>query len=252
MCTVTIARLAGRRLVTMNRDEAPDRREFPPRLWSDEAGAFLAPVDERAGGTWIGANAHGLASCLLNRYEAAPPKPASRGKIVLATMRCSNAGEASAALSAMPLGEFAAFTLLLSSTEEDRRLDWDGDTLTDEILAIRDVWMMTSSGWRSEETQAHRERRFHELTSAALTQTAIETFHASLNPGDEELGPLMLRPHSRTRSITQVTFADDVIEMRYWRSESAIARGLTHPDALLVLPSHESGGRRSSALSAIP
>lgn len=245
MCTVTIARLGGRRLVTMNRDEAPDRPEGPPRLWGDEAANFLAPVDERAGGTWIGANAHGLASCLLNRYESAPPKPASRGKIVPATMRCSNARDASIALSALPLGDFPAFTLLLSSTDEDRRLDWDGDTLTDEPLAIRDVWMMTSSGWRAEEAQLHRERRFQELTGAAPTQGAIETFHASRDAGDEELGPLMLRPHSRTRSITQVTFSDDLIEMRYWRRESAISRGLANPDALLVLPSHESGHRRS-------
>ena len=46
-------------VVATNRDEAYDRPSAPPR-WLDGEPAVLAPLDERAGGTWMGASRGGV------------------------------------------------------------------------------------------------------------------------------------------------------------------------------------------------
>lgn len=66
-------------VVATNRDEAYDRPSAPPR-WLDGEPAALAPLDERAGGTWMGANERGLWVGLTNRRaEAHDPCLRSRG-----------------------------------------------------------------------------------------------------------------------------------------------------------------------------
>lgn len=66
-------------VVATNRDEEYDRLSTPPR-WLDGDPAALAPLDERAGGTWMGANEHGLWVGLTNRRaEAHDPSLRSRG-----------------------------------------------------------------------------------------------------------------------------------------------------------------------------
>lgn len=64
-------------VLALNRDEAYDRPSSPP-AWSGHP-PVLAPRDERAGGTWMGATAAGLWVGLTNRGGPADPTRRSRG-----------------------------------------------------------------------------------------------------------------------------------------------------------------------------
>jgi len=91
MCTVTLRCGASSLVLTMNRDERLERSpEEAPRLISGDAlrPSWLAPFDGASGGTWIGVNERGVASCVLNGYEPADeglrgdPSVPSRGTIL--------------------------------------------------------------------------------------------------------------------------------------------------------------------------
>jgi uncharacterized protein with NRDE domain len=66
-------------VVAVNRDEEYDRPSSPP-CWDEGVPSVLSPLDERAGGTWMGANTEGLWVGITNRSEGeADPGRRSRG-----------------------------------------------------------------------------------------------------------------------------------------------------------------------------
>ncbi|PSQ17266.1 hypothetical protein BRD00_08110 [Halobacteriales archaeon QS_8_69_26] len=72
MCTLTFAwHVFGEAplVVAANRDELLDRESRPPERIHDGR-AIVAPVDEQAGGTWIGYNDAGLFAGITNRWTA--------------------------------------------------------------------------------------------------------------------------------------------------------------------------------------
>jgi uncharacterized protein with NRDE domain len=81
-------------LVGLNRDEAFDRpatlptiQPGPPRL--------LCGIDQRAGGTWLGVNEHGLLVAVTNRLASTVPEaPRSRGLLCRELLNCAHAAEA--------------------------------------------------------------------------------------------------------------------------------------------------------------
>jgi len=86
VCTLALLRRPGARhplVIAANRDEQIDRPASGPRLWDDPV-PFVAGRDERAGGTWLGVNAHGIVVGLTNHWTGTPPDPgrASRGDVV--------------------------------------------------------------------------------------------------------------------------------------------------------------------------
>ena len=68
-------------IIAVNRDEAYDRPASPPALVEGRL-PVLMPRDERAGGTWMGANAGGLWVGLTNR-EGEEDDPARRSRGLL-------------------------------------------------------------------------------------------------------------------------------------------------------------------------
>jgi uncharacterized protein with NRDE domain len=87
-------------VVAANRDERYDRPATGPR-WI-EAGALmaLAPRDDVAGGTWMGANVAGMWIGITNRRGSRPPDPdrRSRGLLCLDLLREATARDVVAAL----------------------------------------------------------------------------------------------------------------------------------------------------------
>lgn len=88
MCTLGL--ILGRSdryptIVAANRDESLTRPARAPHLWPGREPRLVAGRDERAGGSWLGVNEHGLVAGLTNLWRGVPPDPSleSRGDIVL-------------------------------------------------------------------------------------------------------------------------------------------------------------------------
>jgi len=102
-------------VVAANRDEYLDRPARPPALRQGPRGLVAAPLDERAGGTWLGLAPHGLFAGLTNRPCPTPdPGRRSRGLLVLDALGARSAEEAAARLEALPAGAYNPFNLLLA------------------------------------------------------------------------------------------------------------------------------------------
>lgn len=77
-------------VLVANRDESWTRPSAPPRRWpvSPAETPFVAPVDELAGGTWLGINAAGTVIAVTNRPSGTPdPTRESRGRLVTDLLR---------------------------------------------------------------------------------------------------------------------------------------------------------------------
>ena len=113
MCTLALLLGVSRRfplIVAANRDEFRGRPSTQPELWSAPA-PILAGRDLRAGGTWLGVNAHGLVAGLTNLWNDRSPDPqlASRGAIVLGLLEHSELDAARAWIDAQPTGRTNPF-----------------------------------------------------------------------------------------------------------------------------------------------
>jgi uncharacterized protein with NRDE domain len=76
-------------LIGTNRDERRDRAFEPPaRHWPDAPGV-VGPRDVLGGGSWFGVNDDGVVATLVNGMQRLGPLPgkASRGELVLRTLR---------------------------------------------------------------------------------------------------------------------------------------------------------------------
>ena len=82
-------------VIAANRDEYLDRPSEGPALRASPHGAIVAPLDARAGGTWLGMNAVGVFAALTNRPTRAPnAKARSRGLLVTDMLQSDSAKEA--------------------------------------------------------------------------------------------------------------------------------------------------------------
>ena len=79
-------------VIAANRDEHLDRPASGPRLWPSTSPPFLAPRDEKAGGTWVGLNQRGVFVGVTNRFGAAHDAGrASRGQLVVDALSAESA-----------------------------------------------------------------------------------------------------------------------------------------------------------------
>lgn len=88
-------------VVATNRDEAYDRPSSPPR-WLQGDPAVLAPLDDRVGGTWMGANARGLWVGLTNRRSGSDDRALrSRGLLCRELLAAESATAAAEVLESL-------------------------------------------------------------------------------------------------------------------------------------------------------
>lgn len=233
MCTLTVLREDSRLLVTMNRDDLAARPEAAPTVWPNADPTFVAPKDLQAGGTWIGMNELGVIACLLNRYDSAPAGRISRGSIVPEAMRHGSVEAASSALKAIDHNGYSPYTVLIVGLQGAIRLDWTGAELTHHKLSAEDdIVMATSSSWRLEEVKAQREALWRQTwCNGGEAEHRIATFHSRREREHDAWSPMMQRPQSQTKSVTQIELTPSGGEMRYWTRDAAIATQLTAPDA---------------------
>lgn len=239
MCTVTLRQRGAALELAMNRDERNARgAEIPPQAIPLAGGhSALMPRDSDAGGTWAGANTHGLLACILNDYrQAAAASPtASRGALVAEALACASLAEAEALVRArMAAARFSPFTLLLAQGAE-RAVLRSATGFAREAAAA--PLFLTSSSWNTDAVETYRAGLFAEWHSAGEPETeGVPAYHLAEDPARREWAPLMRRAETRTRSTILLRAAASRVDCWYW-SEPALARHAPlHVAATAVLP----------------
>jgi hypothetical protein len=228
MCTLTVIQSGDDCIITMNRDDLIERPEAPPCLITSNKVAIMAPLDLKAGGTWIGLNQHGLVACLLNRYDqAAPHNARSRGEIVPMALQAHTIDEAEQRLMSMDRDAFAPFTCVIMTLGRLIRIDWTGKRITRLCVPQAQRWMATSSSVSGDEVEAKRSYLFETTFGGNNTGAdQIAGFHSVSHPVDRWWAPWMERPHAHTKSITQIVLNHHGPEIHYWDRASILERGL--------------------------
>lgn len=103
-------------LLAANRDERLDRAWDPPAAWWPDHPNVIAGRDRSAGGTWMGANRHGVVAAVLNRQGSLGPAPGkrSRGELPLLALAHDSAQKAADAIQALDAGFWRTFNLVLA------------------------------------------------------------------------------------------------------------------------------------------
>lgn len=118
MCTLIVLHRcfeAAPLVVAANRDEFFERPAEGPALRETAYGKLAAPRDERAGGTWLGLNEHGLFAAITNRRcESPDPDRRSRGLIVMDALAAATARDAAEEIERLQTDAYNPFNLLLA------------------------------------------------------------------------------------------------------------------------------------------
>src|SRR6266446_6628201 len=108
-------------VVAANRDEYYDRPTQGPHQLAHTP-VVWGGRDTRAGGTWLGVNAHGLVIGLTNRRireeQENDPQRRSRGLLCLEALQCRTATEAADFLASEPAERYNPFNLLMLDQHE--------------------------------------------------------------------------------------------------------------------------------------
>jgi uncharacterized protein with NRDE domain len=129
MCTLTLAWRAfpdAPVVVAANRDEAVDRPSRPPSVVESDPVVF-APLDEHAGGTWMGVNEHGVFVGITNRWVEGLTAERSRGLLVRDCLRAETAADAARVVeSAVGADAYDGFNLVVADANAAILLEWGG------------------------------------------------------------------------------------------------------------------------------
>src|SRR6185312_1305710 len=130
MCTLALEFAPDTALplrVAANRDEALDRPATGPALREGPI-RFIAPRDEKAGGTWLGLNSRGLFVGITNRFGQRPdPNRLSRGALVWDSLAQPSAEALHRALSTLEVRRYNPFHLLYADRSGAFATWSDGD-----------------------------------------------------------------------------------------------------------------------------
>ncbi len=229
MCTLSWTVGSRRLAIIFNRDERRTRLPAEaPALVPHADSAFLAPRDGDAGGTWISVNEHGLALCLLNRYQDAsgvPPGARSRGLLVRELASSPGAAALRVAIGKSALLDYAPFTLVaFVMGERPECFAWDGGRLAISRLDPEQR-PLSSSSFETEAVLATRRKTMREALAATTGEyeaepeaealEALATLHRSHLPERGAYSVCMHRPDASTVSFTEIVIDAEAATMRY-------------------------------------
>lgn len=123
-------------VVAANRDEHAGRPAEPPALrWGGDA-AIVAPLDRRAGGTWLGVNGAGLFAAITNRPCREPdPERRSRGLLVLDALAAETAEEAAERLEDLAADAYNPFNLFVADGRRAALISYEGSPRRVDLAA---------------------------------------------------------------------------------------------------------------------
>lgn len=236
MCTVTFFPLSNTEFVlTSSRDESPNRATLPPEVYSDKQLELLYPKDAVAGGTWVGASSQKRALTLMNGGFVAHKRKEvyrlSRGVVVLKLLETDSVRDFVEEFDFQGIEPFTVVLLDWAEKPELLQIVWDEKELHLESLPLEPrIW--SSSPLYTVEMHAKREEWFDAFKKDNKLARASELwkFHHEAGKGDKKIGLQIDRGVVRTKSITQLVLAPQVVESVYHDLES----GETQANILMV------------------
>ena len=223
MCTVTWLRRPGGYAVYFNRDEKRDRPAARPPARSERDGMpYLAPLDGRAGGTWLAVNARGLAVGLLNHDPAVlqaerEQPPVSRGLLVLDMMAEADPAGVDRRMADADLDAYRPFLLMAWAPDDLVRLHrWDGRQLLSTTLRD-DAQPVSTSSHRPADVVPARVAAFRQFIGAQPDpdEHLLAAYHQSRDERDDAFSVFMSRPDAETVSFSRVTVGPGSISFYY-------------------------------------
>jgi hypothetical protein len=220
MCTVSWLHHQTGYSLFCNRDEqrsrpaaqAPVRRAIGGMCW-------VAPLDPQGGGTWIAANQHGIALCLLN-WNVAEGSPrarsVSRGRIIPQAIFATTLDEVESRLSRLAMSDFPPFTMLgLAPLEPALIARWDGRSLALKRHEDAHGLLCSSSFDEAGASIARRKDYCRHLQRTGLSAETLAAFHRSHEPEIGAYSTCMHRDDAETVSFTRLEVSDREVVVRY-------------------------------------
>lgn len=221
MCTITLVpspdSINGF-ILTSNRDEAVSRKTLPPSDQVYKKRKMHFPMDEQAGGTWIGVSDRLRCVCLMNGAEKPHARQdnyrKSRGLVVKDFL----AGKRLQTLMAdYDLEGIEPFTMILVDWSNGlifSELIWNGNERKVQKLPMKEhIW--SSSPLYSEEMKELRKKWFKELKQTeGFKRESILDFHHNAGKGNLDYGLIIDRGFLKTQSITQIHNSKN--DLRFW------------------------------------
>jgi hypothetical protein len=222
MCTVTVINLPdGCWRVACNRDEQRSRPvALPPDAATVSGVPAVYPIDQPAGGTWIGANARGFVATVLNvnpfePIEASPHAP-SRGTLIPEILGEASVPAALRQVGRLDLSGFAPFRLVLMDDEHIAVVRQVCGSVEISPLQPRDqALIFTSSGLGDHLVEDRRAQLFRKWSRRPWTSEHQDDFHRHRWDDWPELSVNMARVDACTVSTTVVDITPETVSMRY-------------------------------------
>lgn len=177
-------------VVAANRDEFLDRPAEGPALRRFGEAAAVAPLDLRAGGTWLGLNAAGLFAAITNRPTPRPDAGRrSRGLLVADALAHADAEEAAEALARLPEHAYNPFNLLVADERRCFVAMYEGRARVLELASGPHVVGNTEPD-RADHPKVSRTLRAAEKVAAGPSAGALDALAALCRSHEGAAGPL--------------------------------------------------------------
>lgn len=178
MCTLTIVYNVFPTtpiVVAANRDEQTNRPSTPPRR-IDTSLPAIAPIDDQAGGTWIGYNAENLFVAITNRWLDTSIDPdRSRGLLVKDILSQPTIDAASTTVERSVTDDvYDGFNLLIATPAAAVLYEWTGTLTTNRLDAGVHVVMNAGFDDQFDLDGSHSHARHAQAENAAKVRTELE------------------------------------------------------------------------------
>lgn len=241
MCTLSFITRRQGYLVGMNRDERRTRQlAILPQATG--AGTLEAVYPrEDGGGTWIAANALGIAFALLNRNSnpGSGAKLRTRGEVIPALLESANMREAAAIIQRMDLRGMFPFRMIGFFPREASLAQWNWDSRRIELFKL--PWQ--ARHWFSSGISDELAREVRGLTCSnawrhpnAGSDEWLRQLHSSHVPARGSFSVCMHRPDAATVSYTEIAYEGVTITMRYHEGQPCQESGRFHAEVTLRAP----------------
>jgi len=221
MCTVTLVSKNNKGFVlTSNRDEAIGRETLAISTYEFKDKLLMFPKDQRGGGTWIAASNQQSVICLLNGGHKNHHKKNryrhSRGIVVTDILQEENLSQALQLYNCSGLEPFTLVGVTWQYKLHFYEMVWDGEKKHFRSLDTSKTYIWSSSTLYTDEMKQLRCNWFSNFNEEnELSAENLLDFHKNAGDGNSFNNLIISREALQTRSITQIRYINDDLQMRY-------------------------------------